>query len=234
MRGQGKKAHRNNERAAVVELRGHEGPVLAIARDDKGGLLATGGADRTVRLWGWWGKQVRVLQGHQREVAGVALSSDGGRVASVSEDGILRLWDAAGKVAPKVVLTSMGKVPFTAVAFSPDGKLVATAEASLGDNRVRLFDSTTLGELAALPTSDRNLGALNLAFGRSGDRLYASCLGSQAGVFDLRRRSLVASLKAFDGYGFAVAVSDDGLLVALGTGTQESAIRIWQRRREAR
>ena len=213
---------------SLAELSGHEGPVLAIARDGKGARLATGGADRTVRLWDWSGKEIRVLRGHEAEVTGVALSPDGSRVASVSEDGTLRLWDTDAERNPKVAQTSKGRVPFTAVVFSPDGGLLVTAEAFLGDNRVRLFDAASLKELAAMSPSAKSLGALDLEMGRGGRLLYASCLSSQATVFDLKTRSRLASLKGFDGYGFAVAVSDDERFVALGTGTQESAIRIWR------
>ena len=65
---------------AVLVLGGHRGAVRALALDRGGTMLATGGADQTVRLWDLaTGRQDYFLDD------GEALSSDGGGVQTIGE-----------------------------------------------------------------------------------------------------------------------------------------------------
>jgi WD40 repeat protein len=49
----------------LLELQGHTGPVKSVAVSTDGKLLASGGEDNTVRVWGaQTGKELRVLSGH--------------------------------------------------------------------------------------------------------------------------------------------------------------------------
>jgi len=68
-------------------------PVIAVAFSLDGKWLATGGADRTVRLWDVAsGKNIRTFQGHRMSVTAVEFSPDGQWVASSSLDRTIRLW----------------------------------------------------------------------------------------------------------------------------------------------
>jgi WD40 repeat protein len=55
--------------------------------------LASGDADKTVRLWNTrTGREVFVLRGHSGPVTSIAFSREGSRLATGGEDGV-RLWD---------------------------------------------------------------------------------------------------------------------------------------------
>src|SRR5258705_13925621 len=77
----------------MLTLRGHLGPVRALAYSPGGRVLASTGADRTIKLWDLAAARVRhTLAGHRDEVRALAFSPDARRLASGSWDGALRLW----------------------------------------------------------------------------------------------------------------------------------------------
>ena len=68
--------------------------TLAVSRDRK--WLATGGSDRSIRLWNISsGALVKTLGGHEKAVTALRFSADGGRLYSGSLDKSIRIWSLA-------------------------------------------------------------------------------------------------------------------------------------------
>ncbi len=75
-------------------LRGHTGPVIAVAWSPDGKWIASGSTDRTIKIWNAiTGKELRTLVGHADRVHEVAFSLDSQKVVSASFDDILKVWD---------------------------------------------------------------------------------------------------------------------------------------------
>jgi cytochrome c len=120
--------------AAQAQLRGHGGPVRALAISPDGNSAISGSFDTSAIRWSLKRNVAeQVLRFHEGAVNAVAFLPDG-RVATASEDARVALW-TAGRQQPDLELKGHTG-PIVALAMSPDGKTLASAS---WDRTVRLW-----------------------------------------------------------------------------------------------
>ena len=201
---------------------------LAWSADNK--VVATSAADGTLRLWDPAnGKELRQLGGaEQVPISGVAFTPDSKQLASTAPGQAIRLWDVeTGKEVRK--LEPPGNAPpnpgFSAgnerLAFSPDGKLLATAG---GYNfPVTVWDLGAGKVLRQL--SDRTTGSLSVAFSPSGKFLAAGGLDRVIRIWGVTSGKELRRLEGSASGTTAIAFSPDGKrLASVG---QDHAVRVW-------
>jgi cytochrome c len=116
----------------AADLRGHGGPVSALAVSDNDVL--SGAFDTRVILWDRArAVALRVLRLHEGNVTATAFLPDGG-YASGGQDGRVALWPAQG-IEPRQV-TQEHQAPVAGLALAPDG---ATLAAGGWDGRLQLL-----------------------------------------------------------------------------------------------
>jgi serine/threonine protein kinase len=115
---------------------GHESAVQAVAYSAARSLIASGGADRTVRLWkAETFEPARVYRGHQDFVTALAFTADGRTLASGDLSGTVRVWSMTTRRAQRAIRAHKGGI--SALAYSADGNWLATAGR---DGLVKLWD----------------------------------------------------------------------------------------------
>jgi cytochrome c len=111
--------------AALAQLRGHGGPVRALAISPDGTTAVSGSFDSSAIRWSLVRNAAeQVLRFHGSAVNAVAITPDG-RTVTAGEDGRIAIWPP-GATAPATVLEGH-TAPIVALAVSPDGKTLASA-----------------------------------------------------------------------------------------------------------
>jgi len=130
-----------------VTLEDMRAGVVAFSPD--GGRIVVGLQERSARVYdAQTGEVLLTLAGHIANVPGVAYSPNGTRIATsgIGEDRTIRLWDAT---SGQELLTLYAESGVSRVAFSPDGRLLASQH---HDGTTRIY-ALYITELIALAES---------------------------------------------------------------------------------
>jgi cytochrome c len=119
---------------AHAQLRGHGGPVRALAVSADGKRLVSANFDTTAITWSLAsGAAEKVLRFHEGSVISAVFLRDG-RIATSGEDTRIAIWQP-GQDNPAAVLQGH-TAPVVSLAVSPDGKMLGSAS---WDNTARLW-----------------------------------------------------------------------------------------------
>ncbi|HNH81203.1 MAG TPA: AAA-like domain-containing protein [Acidobacteriota bacterium] len=229
-------------------LKKEPGRVTSLAFSGDGKILAAGTGYQfptgrqivteepgTVFLWDVLSRrEIAALHGFTHPVWAVAISPDNRFLATATGDGhrfitqskpqrasdinTLKVWDLA--TLQEVPLFKDHRIPVWAVAFSPDGQMLAVGG---GGNVVIVYDVDTGQRLFELKghTNDIN----SIAFSPDGKRLATGSDDQTIRLWDMLRGSELALLDGHTGPVVSVAFSRDNQLLV--SGSRDRTVRVW-------
>jgi cytochrome c len=151
---------------ASAQLRGHGGPVRALAIAPDGKTALSGSFDTSAIRWSLTQNSAeQVLRFHESAVNAVVFLPDG-RMVTGGEDGQIAIW-TAGRPQPDTVLRGH-QGPVAGLAVSPDGKIIASAS---WDRSIRLWPVAG-GEPRVLEGHGQNIN--DVAFSPDGTFLVSA------------------------------------------------------------
>lgn len=207
-------------------LEGHSRPVVSLGYSRDGRLLLSGGFEGTARVWDTEAGRLRKAVGSLEVASNAAdLSPDGSTLALAGFDGKLRIYGADGSLKHELEGQAprgpMGSYSLEAVAFSPDGTLVATA----GPQRVDVWDVALGRKRARLEQPS----PASLAWSPDGRQIATGGWDGNVRVWDLATRAVVDTRKVPGDSSYArraTSVATDGKLLA--AGTYDARVVVWE------
>lgn len=206
-------------------LRGHYGPVLAVALTADGKQVVTGGRDHTIRIWNRSdGEEEKALVGHRGVVRAVAVTTDGNEIVSTADDKTVRTWNRyTGEEKERFEPQVAGLIP--GLAITPDDRdIIVTGF----DRTIAIWDRVT-GKTRRILTGD-SAPLETVAVAHDNEDIVTG--GDDGTTRIWNRHTGVQRGELTDSHGRVerVTVTLDGTEIV--TAGQDGAIRIWERSAE--
>ena len=209
-------------------LGSHGGTPSWLVFSPSGETVISTNLDGTVALWDVASATLgETLRGHSGAVMQPVYDPDGQTLYTASHDGTAIAWDIGGDRGLERRFTfTHDPVPDPAYSghpgiFSPDGGLIALG---LKEQGIRLWDASDLSPIGR-PLRRTGGEVKDLAFSPDGRTLAAVSREGEATIWHVDSRSLFRGPFNVGGIGYAVSISADGTILAIGNDVGE--VSLW-------
>lgn len=198
-------------------IQGSSSGTMSMDFDPSGARLVTASADGTIHLWNAeTGQELAASTSKTHDVAAAIVSPTGRRLVTTSQTGHeAYLWSITDGLQEQHTLGHVSPVSFAA--FSPDGRLIVSADEGYG----WIWDAETGREIASL---EGHTGIESACFNPDGTRVVTAASYRSACVWDPMTGELLLRLHR-DARIACVAFSPDGSIIL--TASQDGIVCLW-------
>jgi len=189
----------------TLDLAGEK--LISMRFSDDGRLLAAGGGSGRVRIWELPSASLKLEFSGPSQVRGLAISRDRTLIAAAPLGEAVEVWDVAATEQVVKIRAAFGGTK--ALAFSPDGHWLATAD---GDTSIRMYDART-GRLRNT-VDDLLLESFAIVFSTDGRCILTGGADKVINVIDASNGKLLRSLAKQDDVLLDLRQSRDGKRLA--------------------
>lgn len=208
----------DKEGELLETLKGHTRPVKSLSfspKDNK--TLVSVGDDNTVRIWKLnHTSSLQVLTSHSAPANNVSFSPKGQILASVNND-VVELWSLRSGEEPSLKHTLKGYV----LAFSPDGKTIATASSSKDNPKNNTVKLWNLNGQELKTSKDHKEEVTSLSFSSDGQMIAFASEDNPVKLWHLNSEKVETLGEAVS----KISFSPNRPILALGG--QDGTLKLW-------
>jgi WD40 repeat protein len=203
----------------VRTLTGHHSSITAIAFSPDGGMIVSGSADRTVKIWNPNSRLSQAtLSGHSSLIDAVAISSNGKILVSGSWDYTIKIWDLETQELLDTLCQHSGWIK--SLAISPDGKYLVSGSA---DKTVKIWDLER--KEVKQDISAHSMAVHAVAISPNGQIIASGSADKTIKVWNLNTGEILLTLDGHSDAIHSLAFSPSSQILI--SGSADSTIKMW-------
>ncbi|PZO41887.1 MAG: hypothetical protein DCF19_08440 [Pseudanabaena frigida] len=211
---------RDNEIAVeeVFSIEAHSSAIRSVSFSPDGTIIASGSADKNIKLWDLYGRELQIFKGHNEAVRSISFSPDGKSLISASLDCTARQW----QIDSRMQQTLRGhSAAVRSVVFSSDGNRIASGSL---DDQIKIWDLDG-NELQTI-AGDNDI--LSICFSPDGKSLLVGSGDSAISLWLIHgdRHQLLQKFTGHTTAVWTVDFSSDGQ--KLVSGSSDKSVKLWQ------
>jgi serine/threonine protein kinase len=200
-------------------LDSHHGFVNTVQFSPDGQMLASGGADRRIKLWNTnTSKIITTFNEHQDSVLAMQFMPNGKILVSAGADQTIRFWDVAQKQLLKTITAHDQSI--NTLAISPDGQLIISGSS---DRTVQVRQLGTQQQHTLVGHQDR---VLAVAISPDGQTIASGAADGMIHLWDVDSKQLINNFSAHTGAVKSIVFQVNSKFLI--TASLDRTMKIWR------